>query len=258
MNITNAIKYMRFGIGGKYRCIACNKKVRKFFKFSDNLKKQAEENGFPYDFKRMETLNFEQCNCPFCLTNDRERLYLIFIEDYVLKNKHKLPIKMLDFAPNKYFSNYLKRIEGVEYFSADLFMQEVDFQVDICNMTSIADSSFDFIICSHILEHVQNPDKALSELKRILTPNGYALIMVPLFWDVKETLEDNTHKSKQDRCKYYGQDDHVRLFSREDFIGRIKRAGFVLKEFYPKDFDNKLINENAISSNSILYVCYNK
>lgn len=35
-----------------------------------------------------------------------------------------------------------------------------------------ADNAFDFVICSHVLEHLPNPDKALSELQRV-APRGY-------------------------------------------------------------------------------------
>jgi len=132
----------------------------------------------------------------------------------------------------------------------------MDLKLDICNMSSIANDRFDFIICSHILEHVPSPEKALEEMHRILKPGGNAIIMVPLFWDVKETAESPDHVTEEERWKNYGQDDHVRLFAKQDFLNRIKKAGFNIKEFTVKDFESSEIDRNAISSNSILYVAH--
>lgn len=39
-----------------------------------------------------------------------------------------------------------------------------------------ADGSFDLVICWDVLEHVQNPDRLLAEIARVLGPGGRALI----------------------------------------------------------------------------------
>jgi SAM-dependent methyltransferase len=50
---------------------------------------------------------------------------------------------------------------------------------DATDLTSIADGSYDFLLASHILEHVANPLRALREFYRVLKPNGSALVIVP-------------------------------------------------------------------------------
>jgi hypothetical protein len=79
--------------------------------------------------------------------------------------------------------------------------------------------------------------------------------MVPLFWDVLETQEDSSHTTPELRLRHYGQEDHVRIFSKADFVDRLARAGFEVIELGPSYFDEKQLRENAISQNSILYVC---
>lgn len=37
-------------------------------------------------------------------------------------------------------------------------------------------SSFDLVICTEVLEHVDSPDTVLSEIKRVLVKNGHAII----------------------------------------------------------------------------------
>jgi SAM-dependent methyltransferase len=45
--------------------------------------------------------------------------------------------------------------------------------------SEIPDESYDFVASSHVLEHVANPLRALSEWKRILKPSGIIVVVVP-------------------------------------------------------------------------------
>lgn len=42
-----------------------------------------------------------------------------------------------------------------------------------------ADAEFDLVVLKHVVEHTPDPKKAMSELRRVLTPRGLALIAVP-------------------------------------------------------------------------------
>jgi len=46
--------------------------------------------------------------------------------------------------------------------------------------------SFDWVFSSQVFEHVFNPDPFLSELYRVLKPNGHLLMTVPFVWDEHE------------------------------------------------------------------------
>jgi SAM-dependent methyltransferase len=50
---------------------------------------------------------------------------------------------------------------------------------DATALSSIADGTYDFLLASHILEHVANPLRALEEFHRVLKPRGWALVLVP-------------------------------------------------------------------------------
>jgi SAM-dependent methyltransferase len=50
---------------------------------------------------------------------------------------------------------------------------------DATDLASIPDSSYEFLLASHILEHVANPLRALEEFHRVLKPKGFILIAVP-------------------------------------------------------------------------------
>jgi predicted SAM-dependent methyltransferase len=50
---------------------------------------------------------------------------------------------------------------------------------DATDLTAIASNSYDFMLSSHVIEHVANPIKALNEWKRIIKSEGYLTILVP-------------------------------------------------------------------------------
>ena len=164
--------------------------------------------------------------------------------------------RILDFAPSKSFAEVIKKWTFVQYTTTDYYRTDVDLSLDICDMSVVNNNQYDIIICSHILEHVPSPESALSELYRIIKPGGFAIIMVPLFWDVKETVEIPSYNTNELRRKHYGQEDHVRLFSRQDFIYRINQACFTIQLLGADSFNKDELSKLGISDNSILYVCH--
>lgn len=56
---------------------------------------------------------------------------------------------------------------------------QLDYESDITAIP-VSDASFDFILCTEVLEHVPEPIKAIQEMARILKPGGKILITAPL------------------------------------------------------------------------------
>ena len=56
------------------------------------------------------------------------------------------------------------------------------------------DGEFDTVLCSQVLEHVFNPDEFLSEIRRVLKPNGKLILTVPFIW--------NEHEQPNDYARY--------------------------------------------------------
>ncbi len=73
---------------------------------------------------------------------------------------------------------------------------------DITKKIPFKDSNFDGLICSHVLEHLENPEKAFSEFKRVLVNNGTLVIAVPNF-SFKQFYKDPTHKRPYPREALY-------------------------------------------------------
>jgi SAM-dependent methyltransferase len=86
------------------------------------------------------------------------------------------------------------------------------------------DASFDLIICSHVLEHVQEDGMAMTELRRVLAPNGVAVVVTPQN-PGGPTDEDPSVRDPRERKARFGQSDHVRVYG-DDLEVRLRSAGF--------------------------------
>lgn len=56
--------------------------------------------------------------------------------------------------------------------------------------TGLADESVDTILCTFVLEHLERPQVAVSEMARILKPGGHVILSAPLFWHLHEEPRD--------------------------------------------------------------------
>ncbi len=105
----------------------------------------------------------------------------------------------------------------------DLDPGDGEVRVDVTDLGAFADGAFDAIICSHVLEHVPDDRRALSELRRVLAMTGWAWIHVPVV--VAETVEDPGEDDPEERLRRFGQRDHVRAYG-PDVYDRMRDAGF--------------------------------
>jgi predicted SAM-dependent methyltransferase len=85
------------------------------------------------------------------------------------------------------------------------------------------DQHFDVIYCSHVLEHVEDDRKAMREFHRVLRSDGWAILLVPI--TARETFEDPSITTPEERLKTFGQEDHVRRYG-PDYADRLRDAGF--------------------------------
>jgi SAM-dependent methyltransferase len=206
--------------------------------------------GFQYSLEDFETLELQNYFCPSCGSMDRERLYYLYFNTFAKCNEK---LMLLDIAPSASLSKHLKSSNHFKYISCDLFQKDVDFNIDIMDMKIFPESTFDCLICSHVLEHVTDDMQALRELFRILKKGGWAILMVPIALKAVKT-DENIHATVEERWKYFGQDDHVRLYAKQDFIQRISQAGFAVEQYCESDFHDISFKHHGINPKSVLYV----
>ncbi|MCA6066210.1 methyltransferase domain-containing protein [Chryseobacterium sp. RG1] len=214
-------------------------------KFQDPIDGKYYRKFLPYGYGKQR----ENALSPGTLSLERHRqmwLYLQNETDFFTKN-----YKVLHIAPEQEFLRKFKRMVNLNYISADLFSPIVDVKADILDLP-FADESFDIIFCNHVLEHIEDDAKAMSELYRVLRPGGWGILQVPMKNSLEKTYEDFSIKDPKERQKHFGQYDHVRWYGM-DYFDRLRKAGFETEpNFYSQKFSEEEIKKYGLRHNEIL------
>ncbi|MBF6569691.1 MAG: methyltransferase domain-containing protein [Candidatus Binataceae bacterium] len=165
--------------------------------------------------------------CPGCGSQPRHRGLLVIL-------KRELSAlsgftRVLHFAPEKALAFALAQRSDIHYFTSDLRMREIDFRAD-ATCLPLRGESIEFVISSHILEHIQHDHLALNEIARVMAPGARALILVPMRrqWpDNAPTIEFGAPNPELDNhWRLYGLDlaDRVRQVGLQCSIERLDLA----------------------------------
>lgn len=99
-----------------------------------------------------------------------------------------------------------------------------------------SDNTFDAVILSEVLEHLEHDVDGLREAYRVLKPGGVVAITVPnanypFWWDpINKTLETvlGTHISRGPLAGIWA--NHVRLYTAEQLRASVNAADFIIEE----------------------------
>lgn len=224
--------------------------IYQFFKgnkFTDPIDGKSYRKFLPYGYGKQR----ENALSPGTLSLERHRqmwLYLQNETDFFTKN-----YKVLHIAPEQEFLRKFKKMKNLDYTSADLFSPIVDVKADILDLP-FADESFDVVICNHVLEHIEDDRKAMSELYRVMKKGGWGILQVPMKNSLEKTYEDFSITDPKERQKHFGQYDHVRWYGM-DYFDRLKSVGFNAEaNFYSQKFSEEDIKRFGLNKNEILPV----
>lgn len=177
-----------------------------------------------------------------------ERAKLIFNE--VDKRK---PKKILDAGCGRGFYlkvlssfSFIKEVHGVDINNDYLKIAKknnIDKRVKIKKASlynlPYQNKYFDLIICSEVLEHLNNDIKALLELKRVLKSGGAMIITVPnknfpFLWDPLNWILMkffHTHINKKIWWLAGIWADHLRLYEEKDIKNKLEKIGLKICKF---------------------------
>jgi SAM-dependent methyltransferase len=158
--------------------------------------------------------------CLKCGAMERHRLQYVVMKAVADKIDFSR-MSMLHFAPEpclrEVFSRWFR-----SYMTADIGRTDVTYQVDL-RALPFEDASFDCVYASHVLEHIKEDDRVLSEINRVLTPGGIGVLPVPIVSE--STIEyRNAYEFGHFRApgpdyfeKYKRHFSNVVLFNSSDF-----------------------------------------
>lgn len=201
-------------------------------KYTDPIDGKSFRSFLPYGYQHQR----ENVLSPSTLSLERHRLLWLFLQRETTFFKD--PIKLLHFAPEQAFYKRFKKAVNVQYATTDLNSPLADIKADICDLP-FDDNSFDVIFCNHVLEHIPDHQKAMSELYRVLKIGGWAIVQIPQDVNRDTTFEDDRITDPKERTEIFGQYDHLRVYGL-DYPNFLKDAGFEVEMI---DYTNSLSDE---------------
>ncbi|MDC0272524.1 methyltransferase domain-containing protein [Crocinitomicaceae bacterium] len=220
--------------GNKVECPVCERSFSKFLSYGSNVAHR------------------ENVLCPYDLTLERHRLMWLYLTrktDFFSAES----LKVLHIAPEQCFLTLFKKQKNLDYTTADLVSPIADIHFDLHDIP-LEDNQYDVVFCNHVMEHVDDPIRCMSELNRVMKSGGWAIMQVPQDMSRAETYEDKSITSPEEREKHFWQKDHVRLFGK-DYPSYLEKAGFKVEEFdLNTEFDATEVVKFRLMKKEILYI----
>ncbi len=192
---------------------------------------------------------------PDSMSLERHRLMWLFMKQKTNFFTDKL--KVLHIAPEYCFIKIFKGMNNLDYITADLISPWADIKMDVHDIP-FNNNSFDVVICNHVLEHVEDSHKVMTELFRVMKSGGWGIFQVPIDVSNPKTEEDKNITDPLERERLYWQSDHLRLFGL-DYGNKLVNAGFQVTESeFINELEKDLVNRYALPDGEIIYFCEKK
>lgn len=216
--------------------------------FTDPINGKSYRKFLPYGYVKPR----DNALSPGTLSLERHRLLWLYLNNET--NFFSKTLKVLHVAPEQCFYKLFKNLKKINYTTFDLNSPLADIKGDICNLP-FKENSFDFILCNHVLEHINDDNKAMKELYRVLNKNGTAILQVPINQKSSKTLEDSSIVDKKERIEKFGQYDHIRLYGL-DYFKKLESFGFKVNPLkYSKEFTEGEIIKYGLIKDEIIPIC---
>jgi SAM-dependent methyltransferase len=87
------------------------------------------------------------------------------------------------------FEPFVEKHLGIEYSPESVYRgHKADMFGDAMNLP-LGDNTIDTILCTEVLEHIPNPEKAIAEFARILRPGGTIITTAPFFYPIHDAWD---------------------------------------------------------------------
>ena len=131
--------------------------------------------GFRFELFGNAPTHRQDAQCLICGSLERHRLAFVLLQNRIARGQ-----RVLHVAPETAVVPWLVSLSS-EYLNIDLQNPAMK-QMDLTDL-NFADCSKTLVWCSHVLEHIPDDRKALSEIYRVLEPGGMLVLQVPIGGD---------------------------------------------------------------------------
>jgi SAM-dependent methyltransferase len=195
--------------------------------------------------------------CPRCQSTDRDRLVFLYLKDKTSFFTENMSV--LHVAPEPSLYKVFSKMKNLNYIAGTKYQEGFYYNdklpsIDLTNLP-YENNQFDFVIANHVLEHIENDKKAMTEIFRVLKPGGQAILQVPISLKLTTTYEDPDIKTEKEREEHFGQFDHVRLYG-TDYKDKLEKAGFKVLKIKPdtEEWPMSNVEKFALNKNEYLYI----
>jgi len=123
------------------------------------------------------------------------------------------------FRENRMLTAIDKELRYIEFMKLE-FPDVGMYQCDIVTPQILRnkEGTFDSVVCINVLEHIEEDEKALSNMYSLLKKSGNIILMVPAHQYLYGSLDENV--------------GHLRRYNKKTLVDKVKEAGFKIKESY--------------------------
>ena len=182
-----------------------------------------------------------ELECPRCGSRPRQRLLWLYLNAERLLDAPG--VRILHLAPEPCIEQRLRTLDGAQYVTVGGENPLADVRAELPSLP-FEDASFDRILCSYVLEGAPDDAQAMRELRRVLAPDGLAVVQAPVSRDLQRTVEAGGLRA-------YGR----------DLDERLREAGFcVCVVPYAEEMDYTAAERHGVmpshgSLRNDLYLC---
>lgn len=138
----------------------------------------------------------------------------------------------------------------------DSLSKRIKFILSDCAKLPFKNKTFDKVVASEVLEHLQDDQKTLKEVSRILKPGGIFVISTPsinypFLWDPINWILQHLFGTHIQKGFFSGiWSGHIRLYNKDNLENKFKKAGFKIEEvreltYWCLPFNHYIINAVA-------------
>lgn len=193
--------------------------------------------------------------CSRCGSLGRHRLVWLYLKNKT--NFFTAPLKVLHLAAEGCFRSRFRKLRYLDYTVADIAGGDAP-GIEMLDVTDIRkpDNLYDVVLCIHVLQHVEDDLRAISEIYRVLKPGGWAILNSRYDERLPTTHEVASKLSPADRQKLMNQMDPLfRVYGR-DFKQRIASAGFNVENMdYKQELGTEIVEKYSLCTSGEIYFC---